>query len=151
MSTNPQPSPKRSGMGGNPLSQSLFSRTDTESATSAVEVIPEEPKQEKKQAPSKAKKLESKNKKIENRFLEDMETSSKESIGLQVTTEINDWLDGVVKAGRRKHGKKIPKQVWIQAGVELLRSMPVEWTEISDLDELRRVLDSLSKAAKEQS
>ena len=139
-------------MGGNPLSQSLFSRTDAESATPvtpAIEVAPETPKRERKQESTKVNKVDSKIKNLENRFLENIETSPKESIGLHVTAEINDWLDNVVKVGRRKHGKKIPKQVWIQSGIELLRAMPIEWAEISDLDELRSTLDKLSKAARE--
>jgi hypothetical protein len=79
------------------------------------------------------------------------EEAPKESIGLQVTAEINDWLDHVVKVGQRKHGRKIPKQVWIQAGVELLHAMPVQWDDIEDLDALRSQLDQLSQIISDQS
>jgi len=150
-----QPASKRSGLGGNPLSQGLFSKTDADAETQApvveksVVAKPKEAAEEK--APSKVKSIDSRKKKLENRFLEDIEDSRKESIGLQVTAEINDWLDEVVKVGRRKHGRKIPKQVWIQAGVELLRAMPVEWDEIGDLDELRGKLEDLSRLVNEQS
>lgn len=149
-----QSASKRSGMGGNPLSQGLFSRTDadTESKAPVIDKIEEpRPKQEKQEPKSKVANLESRKKKIENRFLADIEDGPKESIGLQVTAEVNDWLDEVVKVGRRKHGRKIPKQVWIQAGVELLRAMPVEWDEIGDLDELRAKLDDLSRIVSEHS
>jgi len=149
VSTNKQPVHKRSGLGGNPLSQGLFSRTtDIEVPETPVEPVEVPREEEKPQA--KIKNLETRKKKVENRFLEDIEEGSKESIGLQVTTEVNDWLDVVVKEGRRKHGRKIPKQIWIQAGVELLRSMPVEWTEISDLDELRQKLHDLSQIVREE-
>jgi hypothetical protein len=85
----------------------------------------------------------------EPEFLAGVEDSNKESIGLQVTPEINDWLDKVVKASRRKHGKKLKKQVIIQAGVELLRAMPVDWTDIGDLDELRGKLSELKQVVQE--
>lgn len=155
MSTSKQSAGKRSGMGGNPLSQGLFSRTDADieakaPAVEKAEKIEEQPKQGEEKPSAKVAKLESRKKKLENRFLEDIEDGPKESIGLQVTAEVNDWLDDVVKVGRRKHGRKIPKQVWIQAGVELLRAMPVEWDEIGDLDELRGKLDDLSRIVSEQ-
>jgi hypothetical protein len=149
-------------MGGNPLAKSLFSKTDADTeaeveqqpAAAPVPVV-EKAVQKKERGgekpPAKVTNLESRKKKIENRFLANIEDSPKESIGLQVTAEVNDWLDEVVKVGRRKHGRKIPKQVWIQAGVELLRAMPVEWDEIGDLDELRGKLDDLARLVSEQS
>lgn len=143
--------PKRSGMGSDPLSQGLFTRTDTVSAASPVtETVAEKPKQEGKEL-TKIKKIDSRIKKQENRFLKDIETAPKEPLGLQVSVEVNDWLDDVVKVGRRKHGKKIPKQMWVQAGIELLRAMPVEWSEVSDLAELRSKLNDLSEAMGQKS
>lgn len=150
---------KKSGLGDNPLSQSLFSKTNTEASQIVENPEKEDKKTSRKNLESRNKNLESRKKNtdlknknldsrsenLENRFLVEIEKGSKESIGLQVTTDINDWLDGVVKVGRRKHGKKIPKQVWIQAGLELLRAMPVDWTEVSDLDDLRAELDRLSR------
>ena len=148
-------------MGGNPLSKSLFSKTDADTeaeveqqpaaaSVPVVEKVAQKKERVGEKPPAKVTNLESRKKKIENRFLADIEDSPKESIGLQVTAEVNDWLDEVVKVGRRKHGRKIPKQVWIQAGVELLRAMPVEWDEIGDLDELRGKLDDLSRLVSEQ-
>lgn len=150
MSTNKQPVHKRSGLGGNPLSQGLFSRTTDIETPETTSVQPVEVPREEEKPQAKIKNIESRKKKVENRFLEDIEEGSKESIGLQVTTEINDWLDEIVKVGRRKHGRKIPKQIWIQAGVELLRAMPIDWTEIRDLDELRGKLSALATASKEE-
>lgn len=148
MSTNKQPVHKRSGLGGNPLSQGLFSRTTDIEVPETTSVQPVEVPREEEKPQAKIKNLETRKKKVENRFLEDIEEGSKESIGLQVTTEINDWLDEIVKVGRRKHGRKIPKQIWIQAGVELLRAMPIDWTEIRDLDELRGKLSALATTSK---
>lgn len=142
-----QPANKRSGLGGNPLSTSLFTKTtDIETPQPLVEPV----HVEEASPQTTTKNLEPINKNLENRFLEDIEDGSKESIGLQVTTEINDWLDEIVKVGRRKHGRKIPKQVWIQAGVELLRAMPIDWTEIKDLDDLRNKLSDLVMASKKE-
>jgi hypothetical protein len=148
--SNKQSASKRSGLGGNPLSQGLFSKTDAEETRSRAGEQKENPAGAGEGPQSNVTRIESRNKNLENRFLIDIEDGSKESIGLQVTAEINDWLDEVVKVGRRKHGKKIPKQVWIQAGVELLRAMPVEWDEVKDLDELRGKLEELSRAISEK-
>ena len=146
-------------MGRNPLSQGLFSRTDAPPAdkASVTEQKNQEPQFKAKglfsrtDAPpaDKAPVTEQKNQNPGSSFLPDIEDAPKESIGLQVTADINGWLDTVVKVGRRKHGRKIPKQVWIQAGVELLRAMPVKWDEIRDLDELRDKLDDLSRRVSE--
>ena len=143
---------KRTGLGGAPLglfspttdlegrglSQHKESKQSTEPKDKVVTINePKDPSQERSSTSSQN---------IEHSFLVGVEGYDKESIGLQVTTEVNDWLDQVVKASRRKHGKKLKKQVIIQAGVELLRSMPVDWTDVGDLDELRRKLRELSAA-----
>jgi hypothetical protein len=82
--------------------------------------------------------------------LQDIETSKKEFIGLQVTTKVHDWLDEVVKASRRRKGRKLPKQVLIQAGIELLRAMPVDWTEVGDIEELRNKLSQVVRLVEER-
>ena len=151
-----QGNPKQSGLGGNPLNQGLFSRTAIEEEPAPV---PEKPNQvesssqtiesSKKNIQSSSKNIESISKNLDSRFLVDIENSDKESIGLQLTLEVNDWLDGLVKVGRRKHGKKIPKQTWIQAGVELLKAMPIDWTEMGDLDALRSQLSEIVSSVEE--
>lgn len=125
--------PKQSGLGGNPLAQGLFSRTTMSQPPAPV---PDQPQPRN----SSSQSLESISQNLDSRFLSKIENSAKESIGLQLTLEVNDWLDELVKVGRRKHGKKIPKQTWIQAGVELLKAMPIDWTEIEDLEALRSQL-----------
>lgn len=123
---------KRSGLGASPLG--LFSPTSDELEQSA-------PKQESSARTTRTRKSRG--------FLAGVEDGSKESIGLQVTTEVNDWLDRTVKKTRRKHGTKIPKQVIIQAGIELLRELVPDWSTITDVDALRAELQSLT-AEKEQ-
>lgn len=154
-----QTSRRKSGLGSMPLNppppDNLFSPTDLPvqkkeevEATPPVEEAPDEkvvdivrPRKGAKTAPTKQGTPSA------PQFLAGVEGSDKEAIGLQVTTEINDWLDEVVKASRRKNGKKLKKQVIIQAGVELLRAMPVDWTDIGDLNELRGKLEELSAFA----
>ncbi len=151
-----QSNPKQSGLGGNPLTQGLFSRTAIEEQPAPVPKKPKKVDSNSQSLESSSQKVESNSQTIESisknldsRFLVDIENSSKESIGLQLTLEVNDWLDGLVKVGRRKHGKKIPKQTWIQAGVELLKAMPIDWTEMEDLDTLRSQLSEIVSSLEE--
>ena len=96
-----QPTHKRSGLGGSPLSQGLFSKTDAKTDAPVVKNVAPTTNRGEQESQPKATNIESRKKNLENRFLEDVEDGSKESIGLQVTTEINDWLDQIVKVGRR--------------------------------------------------
>lgn len=134
--SNKQPT-KRSGMGGNPLSRGLFVKT--EEPSDRPEVRSALARKTTKTTTSRPASTA-----ISPSFLQTIEQGTKESIGVQITVDVNDWLDTVVKTGRRKQGKKIPKQVWIQAGVELLRAMPIDWTDMRDLDELRQTLATLA-------
>ncbi|MBD1877126.1 hypothetical protein H6F75_26955 [Nodosilinea sp. FACHB-131] len=151
-----QSAKKRSGLGDSPLS--LFSPTTDPEERVPVQVEPE-PKPESEQPVEKVVSIAKPSelqKPLQSpalqetmpEFLVGVEGSDKESIGLQVTRDINDWLDEVVKEGRRKHGKKLKKQVIIQAGIELLRAMPVDWTDIGDIDELRAKLNELKEVCR---
>ncbi|MBD2115198.1 MULTISPECIES: hypothetical protein [Cyanophyceae] len=152
-----QSAKKRSGLGDSPLS--LFSPTTDPEERVPAQVEPE-PEPESEQLVEKVVSIAAKPSELQKplqsptlqettpEFLVGVEGSDKESIGLQVTRDINDWLDEVVKEGRRKHGKKLKKQVIIQAGIELLRAMPVDWTDIGDLDELRAKLSELKESCR---
>ncbi|MCY6494555.1 hypothetical protein [Leptolyngbya sp. GGD] len=140
-------SAKKTGMGIDPLAGGLFDKTEASPSESG------EPQRSLKSTPKKRESqnleprinnLENRKQKISNEFLKDIDGSNKESIGLQVTTEINDWLDYIVKDSRRKKGRKLPKQVLIQAGIELLRAAPIEWSEIGDIEELRNKLSEVA-------
>jgi hypothetical protein len=63
---------------------------------------------------------------------------------------LNDWLNDLLKQGKRKHGSKIPKEVWVQAALELLKAMPVNWEEIDSEESLREILLSLESRIKNQ-
>ena len=128
----------RSALGGNPLSKGIFSKTEeiepqpaelTEIPTSLVEI------QE-----STIEIQESIVNIQESRFLNKGE---RESVNLRLPIELNDWLNDLLKKGKRKHGSKIPKEVWMQAALELFRSMPMDWEEIDTEENLHSTLLNL--------
>ena len=119
---------KRSALGNNPLAQGLCSKT--------------EPEEE-----SLIKNQESITINQESSFLIDGE---KEKINLRLSLELNDWLDNLLKQGKRKHGQKIAKEVWVQAALELFRAMPIDWEEIQTEEDLRSSLLKLESRIKFQ-
>ncbi len=70
-------------------------------------------------------------------------------MNLRLPIEINDWLNDLLKQGKRKHGQKIPKEVWVQAALELFRAMPVDWAEIDSVEGLQEALEGLELKLKE--
>lgn len=114
----------RSALGGNPLAQSIFSKTEVETQLIAeVENIKEYTIKDK-----------------EYRFLNKGE---REAVNLRLPLELNDWLNDLLKKGKRQHGAKIPKEVWVQAALELFRAMPVSWSEIDSEESLREILNNI--------
>jgi hypothetical protein len=151
----------RSVLGDNPLSQGIFSKTETaksdrQQAVPATHSAVAEYSSE-VQTPSNGnekttsslpvaegiKKKDSRVKSKESRFLEKGE---KEPVNLRLPLELNDWLNDLLKKGKRKHGSKIPKEIWVQAALELFRSMPVNWEEIEDEEGLRLALNNLESS-----
>jgi hypothetical protein len=120
----------RSALGGNPLSQGIFNKTEPiESPESSVEI------QE-----STVNTLEPLINTQESRFLN---KEDRESVNLRLPIELNDWLNDLLKKGKRKHGSKIPKEVWVQAALELFRSMPLDWEQIDTEENLHSALLNL--------
>lgn len=122
-------SKSRSVLGDNPLSQGIFSKTETGTPTEAPV----------------SENQESRLKNQESRFLEKGE---REAVNLRLPLELNDWLNELLKVGKRRHGSKIPKEVWLQAALELFRAMPVNWEEIDSEDSLRETLHFLESRIK---
>jgi hypothetical protein len=122
-------SKSRSVLGDNPLSQGIFSKTQTETPTQ-----PPEPNNQ-----------ESRIENQESRFLEKGE---REAVNLRLPIELNDWLNELLKVGKRRHGSKIPKEVWVQAALELFKAMPVNWEEINSEESLRQTLLNLESRIK---
>lgn len=126
----------RSALGGNPLAQSIFSKTEVETQPLAeVENIQE----------STRNNRDSINKNQESRFLN---KSEREAVNLRLPLELNDWLNDLLKKGKRQHGAKIPKEVWVQAALELFRAMPVMWSEIDSEESLLQTLNNLESRIK---
>lgn len=127
----------RSVLGDNPLSQGIFSRTETVSTPTPVTA-----------ESSKTEEIENQDNRInikESRFLEKQE---REAVNLRLPIELNDWLNDLLKNGKRKHGSKIPKEIWVQAALELFQVMPVDWESIMDEEQLRATLKNLESTLK---
>lgn len=121
----------RAVLGDNPLAQGIFNKTATESS-------PQVPSPQNQESTLKNK---------ESRFLD---KGDREAVNLRLPIELNDWLNDLLKQGKRKHGSKIPKEVWVQAALELLLAMPVNWEEIDSEESLREILLSLESRIKNQ-
>lgn len=129
-------SKSRSVLGDNPLSQGIFSKTETETPAQ-----PPEPKNQE----ARINNQESRIKNQEYRFLEKGE---REAVNLRLPIELNDWLNELLKVGKRRHGSKVPKEVWVQAALELFKAMPVNWEEIDSEESLRETLFFLESRIK---
>ncbi|UJB73458.1 hypothetical protein HRE53_33135 (plasmid) [Acaryochloris sp. 'Moss Beach'] len=127
---------KRSALGNNPLSQGIFTKTTNVETAKSNNTATAKPQ---------ANKLRKKNQ--DSRFLIE---ERQEKVNLRLTVRTNDWLDELLKQGRRKHGHKIPKEVWVQAALELLQAMPIEWENVSSEEHLRDTLLNLESRIKNQ-
>ena len=143
-------SKSRSVLGDNPLSQGIFSKTQTETPTQ-----PPEPNNQESRIENKESRLKTQEPRIENQesrlkikesiFLEKGE---REAVNLRLPIELNDWLNELLKVGKRRHGSKVPKEVWVQAALELFKAMPVNWEEIDSFESLRETLFFLESRIK---
>ena len=131
-------------LGNNPLSQGIFSKTvdskvsaDTDEIVEVASIV-ETGSQEPKLQPASANNLDS-------RFLND---EQKEKVNLRLSVELNDWLDNLLKKGKRQHGHKIAKEVWVQAALEFFRALPMDWQEIDSEENLRAALLMLESRIK---
>jgi hypothetical protein len=140
----------RSALGGNPLSQGIFSKTEIEPQQLSEVEKPEEyiiQDQENKlnSLESRLNNQDSIINKIESRFLNKGE---REAVNLRLPLELNDWLNDLIRKGKRQHGAKIPKEIWVQAALELFKSMPVNWEEIDSEENLLKALLDLESRFK---
>lgn len=131
-------------LGNNPLSQGIFSKT-VESKVSAdtneiVEVASID------ETESQEPKLQAASADIQDSRIKNEE--QKEKVNLRLSVELNDWLDDLLKKGKRQHGHKIAKEVWVQAALEFFRALPVDWQEIDSEESLRAMLLMLESRIK---
>lgn len=132
----------RATLGNNPLSQGIFSKT-VELVSSNVEKDMEEEATVK--ADSEERSPSTNLKKEESRFLTN---ELKEKVNLRLPVELNDWLDELLKKGKRQHGHKIAKEVWVQAALEFFRALPVDWQQIDSEESLQKILLKLESRIK---
>ena len=134
-------------LGNNPLSQGIFSKTvdssvspaDTDEPVEVASIVEPQSKEPKLQLASVDNQ--------ESRFLNE---EQKEKVNLRLSVELNDWLDDLLKKGKRQHGHKIAKEVWVQAALEFFRALPVDWQEIDSEESLRATLIMLESRIKNE-
>ncbi len=119
----------RSVLGDNPLSQGIFSQTETGRELRVKE--------------AKNKEYREKNK--ESRFLK---RGEREAVNLRLPLELNDWLNDLLKKGKRRHGSKIPKEIWVQAALELFQALPVDWESVDSEESLGARLNNIESIFK---
>jgi hypothetical protein len=136
-------SKSRSVLGDNPLSQGIFSKTQTETPTQ-----PPEPNNQESRIENQESTLKIQEHRIENQESIFLEKGEREAVNLRLPIELNDWLNELLKVGKRRHGSKIPKEVWVQAALELFKAMPVNWEEIDSEESLRQTLLNLESRIK---
>lgn len=132
-------------LGNNPLSQGIFNKTveSTISSTDADEIVEVASIVETENQEPKLQVAEQNNQ--ASRFLSH---EQKEKVNLRLSVELNDWLDDLLKKGKRQHGHKIAKEVWVQAALEFFRALPVDWQEIDSEESLRATLLMLESRIK---
>ena len=132
-----------SALGRDPLktnvSKGIFSKTET--AHPSAEVVPLNKSEEDPNF------QESRIENQESRFLKN---SEREKVNLRLPIELNDWLDDLVKKGKRIHGRKIAKEIWVQAALEYFRSLPINWEEVESVERLRDELHNEEKRIKKK-
>ncbi len=132
-------------LGNNPLSQGIFSKTvesnvspaDTDEPVEVASIVETESKEPKLQLAS-----------VDNQESRFLNNEQKEKVNLRLSVELNDWLDDLLKKGKRQHGHKIAKEVWVQAALEFFRALPVDWQEIDSEESLRATLLMLESRIK---
>ena len=138
---------RKSGLGNNPLASAptakgIFEKTESriQNTESGIDsnITQGEPDT---LTMFSSQSMEAVNQNPENGFLQTDRELDK--VTFRIPIELNDWLDSLLKQGKRKHGQKIPKEIWFQAALELLKSMPVDWSEIQSIDQMREKLKLL--------
>jgi hypothetical protein len=147
----------RSALGDNPLSQGIFSKTEPFPASNPPEAETGEGQSQNQDSTlynqdSSIKNLDSgienQETRVNNQESRFLRKGAKESVNLRLPIELNDWLNDLLRNGKRRHGAKIPKEIWLQAALELFRSLPVDWENVEDEDGLRRFLNNLESRFK---
>ena len=146
---------KAKGLGNNPLSEGIFTKTEDSRVNSKDSRVN-----------SKDSRVNSKDSRVNQ--VSSQETQHSEILGqesqflsrrqedlrgtnVRLPNTLIDWVDELVRKGSRsKEKSRIPKEIWFQAALELFHSMPVDWGEIINEEDLRSKLEELNSRINSQ-
>ena len=145
---------KGKALGNNPLSEGVFTKTEDSRVNSQDSRVN-----------SQDSRVNSQDSRVNQVFQETQhsEISGQESqflsrrqedlrgTNVRLPNTLIDWVDELVRKGSRsKQKSRIPKEIWFQAALELFNSMPVDWGEIINEEDLRSKLEELKSRINSQ-
>ena len=146
---------KAKGLGNNPLSEGIFTKTED----SRVNSKDSRDKSQDSRVNSKDSRVnqvssqETQHSEIlgqESQFLSRRQEDLR-GTNVRLPNTLIDWVDELVRKGSRsKEKSRIPKEIWFQAALELFHSMPVDWGEIINEKDLRSKLEELKSTINSQ-
>lgn len=71
-----------------------------------------------------------------------------DQVNVRLPAELNDWLNDVVRRTKRSHGAKVPKESLIEAAVEFIKELDINWESMKNKEEIMELLRSSVKVKK---
>ena len=71
-----------------------------------------------------------------------------DQVNVRLPAELNYWLNDVVRRTKRSHGAKVPKESLIEASVEFIKELDIDWESIKNKEEIMELLRSSVKVKK---
>ena len=71
-----------------------------------------------------------------------------DQVNVRLPAELNDWLNDVVRRTKRSHGAKVPKESLIEASVEFIKELNINWEGIKNKEDILELLRSSVKIHK---
>lgn len=129
-----------SKLGLDPLSASIFNKTDK---SQNPETVNQNMEDGKKKPESRKGKADSVLQKEESRI------QNMEKVTIRIPVEMNDWLDSIVKKVRRESGSKVRKEFLVTMALMVLQSSKINWSEIENESDLESFIQELTHKLKE--
>lgn len=63
-----------------------------------------------------------------------------DQVNVRLPSELNDWLNTIVRQTKRLHGSKIPKELIIETLLRFLKDLEINWTEVKEEEDLLKIL-----------
>ena len=153
---------KAKGLGNNPLSEGIFTKTEDSRDKSQDSRVNSKDSRDKSQD-SRVNSKDSRVNQVSSQETQHSEILGQESqflsrrqedlrgTNVRLPNTLIDWVDELVRKGSRsKEKSRIPKEIWFQAALELFHSMPVDWGEIINEKDLRSKLEELKSTINSQ-